>query len=561
MLIFGEITKPSRLEFIVSLLAKSQASLNKLAPDAKHLLLAVSGGADSMAMLFLFKDSDYQISIAHFDHSLRPNSAEDCKFVEQICKTHGLSFLSEKADVAKIAKTKGWNIEDAARRLRYGFLTRAAKTIGAEYILTGHNQNDQAETVLMQVLRGAAYLKGMQAKQGQILRPLLDIKRSQLEAFLASIGQNYLSDQTNFDIDYARAYLRHNTIPELSKRYPKLIEKLAKLAYLQQDIFAHDQKEAKKLISNNELVNQELIAADKAISRQAIAELLNNAHALNSSKQVDNILNNLANKSPIRIDINKEYLVRIAYGKTKIISKKITKIPKRQVKSKADLPSNIKEDILVIKNLVYRSKKAGDYIQLSFGKKKLSDIFINKKIPQEDRTSIKLLAAGQEVFWIENIAANPEYEIKTINYDKKFMKLALEQAKLAYKNNELPVGAVVVKDNKLIAKAHNQTEKLKDPSAHAEVLAIKQAAKQLNDWRLSGCILYVTLEPCPMCFGTSLQAHLAKIVYGAKNIKEGALSSVVELNNFDWKRKIEIKSGVLAKESTKLLQDFFKDKR
>ncbi len=535
--------------------------LIKLAPKANHLLLAVSGGADSLALLFLLKGSKYKISVAHFNHSLRADSAKDAEFVANICKKYQLDFISEKADVAKIAKAKSWNIEDAARRLRYSFLSRSAKSIGAEFILTAHNQNDQAETVLMQLLRGAAYLKGMKAKRGQILRPLLDIERHELEAYLAGIGQDYLTDSSNFDIDYARAYLRHKTIPELSKRYPNLIKSLANLANLQEDIFKHNQKQALKLINNSEINNQELKTADKAIAKQAIAELLRTAQALNSHKQVENILNNLTSNKPLRIDISKEHFARIAYGKTKIISKHIKTLKESKVKSKADLPNNIKEEILGIKDLVYRSKKAGDFIELSFGKKKLSDIFINKKIPRENREQIKVLAAKKEVFWIENIAVNPKYEIKQIDYDKKFMKLALEQAKLAYKNNELAVGAVIIKNNKVITKAHNQTEKLKDPSAHAEILAIKQAAKKLNDWRLSDCTLYVTLEPCPMCFGASLQAHLPKLVYAAKNIKEGAIDSIVELNSFAWKRNIEIKSGVLAKESSKLLQDFFKAKR
>ncbi len=535
--------------------------MNKLAPKAKRLVLAVSGGADSLALLFLLKEAGYQLVVAHFNHSLRPNSTDDCEFVRDICSKARIDFVSEKSDVAGIAKAKSWNVEDAARSLRYSFLTRTAKSLRAEYVLTAHNQNDQAETVLMQLFRGAAYLKGMQVKQGHILRPLLDIEHNELEEYLATIGQPYISDSSNFDLDYTRAYLRHKIIPELSKRYPNLIKTLANLANLQQDIFYHNQKQSLNLIKNSEIAIEDIKAVDAAIARQAIAELLRDVGALNSSKQVENILNNLDSKSPLRIDISKQHYARIAYGKTKIISKNTNEIIEKKLKTKKELPVNIKEDILEIDNLVYRGKRAGDYIQLSFGKKKLSDIFINKKIPREERQKIKLLASGKEVFWIENIAANPKYEIKTIDYDKKFMKVALQEAKLAFAEGELPVGAVVVKDRKIIAKAHNLTEQKNDPSAHAELLAIKQAAKVLGDWRLTDCRLYVTLEPCPMCFGAALQSHLETIVYGAKNHKEGALCSVVDMSSLPWKRKILSKSGVLAKESSKLLQEFFKNRR
>ena len=536
-------------------------TLQGLAPTAKSLLLAVSGGADSVAMLMLLRGSKYEISVAHFDHSLRKNSAKDCEFVAALCKRLNISFYSERANVAEVAKQKGWNIEDAARRLRYAFLARTAKKINADFVLVAHNQNDQVETVLLQLLRGAAYLKGMKAKQGQVIRPLLNIKRKALEEYLKQIGQGFVSDESNFDIDLARAQLRHNIIPLLGKRNPDVIEKLANLAYSQQQIFEHMSKEALKNIRDSEIDVVRLLSKDEAVKQQTIAELLREKKLLNSSKQIHSILQNINSKNPKRIDISKNHYARIAYGKLKIIPKNVADMPIQAVKTKEDLPANVSEKILKIKNLVYRTKEDGDYMIFEYGKKKLSDIFINKKIPREERNSIKLLASGKQVFWIENIAVGKAFEIKTIDYDKKFMKAALAEAKLAFAEGELPVGAVVVQDKTIIAKAHNLTEQSKDPSAHAELLAIKQAAEVLGDWRLTECRLYVTLEPCPMCFGAALQAHLPIVIYGAKNHKEGALCSVVDMSSLPWKRKIASKSGVLDKESAKLLQEFFKKRR
>ena len=141
------------------------------------------------------------------------------------------------------------------------------------------------------------------------------------------------------------------------------------------------------------------------------------------------------------------------------------------------------------------------------------------------------------------------------------MKQAIKLAVKAAKQGELPVGCVIVKNNQIIAEAHNETEATKNPTAHAEVLAMQGAAEKLGDWRLEGCTLYVTLEPCPMCFGTILQAHVSKVVYSARNARDGALGSVMDMQDAPWKRKVEIKSGVLAKECGKLLTGFFAKKR
>ena len=142
------------------------------------------------------------------------------------------------------------------------------------------------------------------------------------------------------------------------------------------------------------------------------------------------------------------------------------------------------------------------------------------------------------------------------------MQLALKLAQKAALNNEVPVGAVVVYGGKIVGRGWNQVETKRDSSRHAELIALKQAAKKLGRWRLTGCTLYVTLEPCAMCAGAMVLARIDRLVYAASDPKAGACGSV--FNIVDDKRlnhRIKVERGLLAKESSHLLKDFFKKRR
>ncbi len=142
------------------------------------------------------------------------------------------------------------------------------------------------------------------------------------------------------------------------------------------------------------------------------------------------------------------------------------------------------------------------------------------------------------------------------------MQLALEQAKLAESLGEVPVGALIVKDGEIIAAAHNQPIGLHDPSAHAEIQAIRKAAKILGNYRLVDCTLYVTLEPCVMCTGAIQHARIAQLVYGAHDPKTGACGSVVNLMTEDkLNHHTEVIAGVLAEPCGEMLSQFFKRRR
>lgn len=142
------------------------------------------------------------------------------------------------------------------------------------------------------------------------------------------------------------------------------------------------------------------------------------------------------------------------------------------------------------------------------------------------------------------------------------MRLALSEARAAMDEDEVPVGAVIVRDDRVLAAAHNQREQLRDPTAHAEMIAITQAAEAVGDWRLEDCTLYVTLEPCPMCAGAIVQARIPLVVYGATDLKAGAVHSLFGLlSDARLNHRAATIPHVLASECGALLTRFFEQKR
>lgn len=142
--------------------------------------------------------------------------------------------------------------------------------------------------------------------------------------------------------------------------------------------------------------------------------------------------------------------------------------------------------------------------------------------------------------------------------DAAYMALALEEARAATAEGEVPIGAVVVCDGAVIARAHNRREMDADPTAHAEMIAIREAARRLGRWRLSDCTVYVTLEPCPMCAGAMHQARITRLVFGAFDPKAGAVGTLYDLSNdVRLNHRFSVTSGVLAEESAALLRGFF----
>ena len=152
--------------------------------------------------------------------------------------------------------------------------------------------------------------------------------------------------------------------------------------------------------------------------------------------------------------------------------------------------------------------------------------------------------------------------MSVISIDEHFMRMALDEASIAYNEGEVPVGAVLVKDGKVISKAHNQREDSKDPTGHAEIIALKHGSREEDNWRLIGFTLYVTKEPCIMCAGAMVNARLGRLVYGCKDDKGGAVGSLYNiLSDKRLNHQVEVVSGVLEEECSEILKRFFQNRR
>lgn len=146
--------------------------------------------------------------------------------------------------------------------------------------------------------------------------------------------------------------------------------------------------------------------------------------------------------------------------------------------------------------------------------------------------------------------------------DMDYMGLALDEAKKAYAIGEVPIGAIIVKDGEVIAAAHNLRETGHDATAHAEVMAIRQACEKIGHWRLTGATLYVTIEPCPMCAGALVMSRVARLVYGAADYKAGAVESLFNITNHSGlNHRIEVTAGVREEECRSLMKEFFRERR
>lgn len=154
-----------------------------------------------------------------------------------------------------------------------------------------------------------------------------------------------------------------------------------------------------------------------------------------------------------------------------------------------------------------------------------------------------------------------EVVMKSQENHNYFMKIAFEEAKKAYKKGEVPVGAVIVLDGKIIAKAHNNRNGKQNPLGHAEILAIAKASKKIKSWRLENASLYVTLEPCPMCAGAIIQSRIKNLYFGTADLKSGVAFSIMNLFEYPFNHKTNVVGGIMENETKEIIQKFFKELR
>jgi tRNA(Ile)-lysidine synthase len=203
---------------------------------------AVSGGADSVALANLLLELAEHggfavVALAHLNHQLRATAARDEDFCRELATSLGLPLVVERGDVAARAAADGLSLEDAARRVRYAFLARTAVAVGADRIAVGHTLDDQAETVLLKLIRGAgpAGVGGISPSKGAVVRPLLEVTKAELQTYLRSRGLRWVEDETNLDCSNPRNRIRHAVLPELERTYPGAARNLARAGEVARD--------------------------------------------------------------------------------------------------------------------------------------------------------------------------------------------------------------------------------------------------------------------------------------------------------------------------------------
>ncbi len=199
---------------------------HNLLPPASSVLIGVSGGSDSIALALLLQElsrhGGFRVAgLAHLNHRIRPEAATDEAFCRDFAVRCGLPIVVESVDVPGYAAAQRLSIEDAARRVRYDFLERVARQVGADVIAVGHTEDDQAETLLLKLARGAG-LTGLGAiypRRDAVVRPVIDVSRAELRAYLQQRGESWVEDHTNADLGNPRNRVRHRVLPELDAAY------------------------------------------------------------------------------------------------------------------------------------------------------------------------------------------------------------------------------------------------------------------------------------------------------------------------------------------------------
>lgn len=546
---------PDRLRAELERLSAVAPKLGLFAPDAA-VLVAVSGGRDSVALLHLAHVLGLKLAVAHLDHGLREASAQDAVFVRDLAAGLGVSFHTERTDVAAVARKRGVGLEEAARTVRYAFLTRMAQQSGASVILTAHTLNDNAETVLMQLLRGTARATGIPPRRDRILRPLLTTARSELEAYLQEHRLDWREDETNQDTRINRNWLRHEVIPVLEARFPGTVQALARYAQL-----SRDEDEFLEELTDHVPAWSSWRTEDVPMQRRLIRRLLEAARIRTDFEHIESLREALSQAATTRLSLPDDHTGLVQHGRVYLMDRQheFRSAPPPEASIRAlEMPTE--HDFSPFESVKFRFFQPGDRIRLAGGTRKLSDVLADRGVPREWRARVPVVAQDAQVLWvgleppITDVRLGARYD-----HESEAMTEALRLAHEAFNEGEVPVGAVVLCGAEVVGRGRNRSVALNDMTRHAELEAIRDATGQRGTPYLTDCTLVVTLEPCPMCLGAVLESRIGRVVFGAVNHKAGALGGVRASLRAPWLslHRLEVRSGLRARQCSDLLSRFF----
>lgn len=442
---------------------KKTIKKHRLLQEKDRVLIAYSGGPDSTALLFLLlelhKELALEILLAHFNHKLRRRAEEDERFVEEMARKQALPLFLGAEDVQRYAKERRWNTEEAARRLRYDFLKKTASQAGANKIATGHTMSDQAETLLMRLLRGSG-LRGLAgiypAVEGVIIRPLIEVERKDVEAYLKEKSLPYRIDESNFDRRFFRNRIRLELIPYIQRNLvPSIILQLGRIAFILQEEEALldelGKKKAQKAIiqtSNQALLEwKSLSSLPLALQRRVVREfMLRLKGDLRdvSFKDVESVLGLGKGKE---FQLGKDLILQ-RQGEFVSLKKRASPKARYEYSWSARGLLEIKELGLSFRGrrmekkdigaldfnderkafidraklrfpLLIRNRKEGDRYQSlgAPGKKKLKEIMRAKGIPTPERGRRPVFLSGREIVWVLGLPVGEKFKIDKTTKD------------------------------------------------------------------------------------------------------------------------------------------------
>ena len=392
----------------------------------QSVLCALSGGVDSVVLLHLLLQCGVRVEAAHVEHGIRGESSRrDCRFVQELCGKWGVPLHVIHLDVPAQAAKEGRGIEETARAMRYDFLWKMREARRLETLATAHHLNDQAETVLMHLIRGASPvgLSGMRERDGALIRPLLPFSRAQIEQYAQENHLPHVEDETNADIAYTRNYIRHELIPCMEKLNPRAVEAVGRAAELARRQSDFVRQEALRVLRSRMYGAALADVSDlhPGLRSEVIAQYLRAQGTPEfSAADIVRIESLLAGGVGRRVSLGKELFERDTNGVRRVIMEpagsgrwalhsgenetplgrftlRTGKVPKNLNLGKY---AQVFDADKIRAPLFVRTRRDGDRLALlGGGKRKLSDILIDKKVPRALRDSVPLIVMGEEILW------------------------------------------------------------------------------------------------------------------------------------------------------------------
>lgn len=438
---------------------------NQLIKKGDELILGVSGGVDSMLLLnyFWFYQQDYEVTlkVAHVHHGLRSDANLDAALVEQFCHEHHIPFFRHDCQIQEIARQKKMSEEEAGREERYRFFNTLVRSNSK--IVTAHHMNDQAETILMHLIRGSGIkgLSGIVPKRGHIIRPFLCLTRSEIESYCKALKVPYREDMSNLETKYTRNKIRLELVPFIEERInDAAVKTIARTGLLCQEandfiesqtLFYYKESCSKETPVQIELDSKKIIDypayMQKCVLLHAIKQLMGmKNYTLTHIEKSIELLSGQAGKKislPNGLSMIKEYdKIRLtkeslnkgeSYNRAlKIGSNFIYEIGLNieitlnplylQTESRY---TKVIDYAKIKQNLCIRTRRPSDYMCIAGGHKKLSRIMIDDKIPQAQRDQMPLIADGDEIIWIIGYRFSTHYYIT--ERTKKILQIKLNK--------------------------------------------------------------------------------------------------------------------------------------